>query len=141
MAWAESEDLRASWRKQALRAGSGEVCFLVAVADGEVVGKAVVDWMHNEDGSAWLWMFSVHPGFRSRGIGHRVLAEAEERARVRGCQAVEMAVDDDNPSARDFYLREGYRWVGPQLDEYQYTEPNGATVRVASPGVRLRKAL
>lgn len=29
MAWASTEDLRAAWREQALRAGSGEVCFLV----------------------------------------------------------------------------------------------------------------
>ena len=73
MTWASTEDLRAAWREQALRAGSGEVCFLVAEADGQVVGKAVVDWTHNVDGSAWLWMFSVHPDFRSRGIGRRVL--------------------------------------------------------------------
>ena len=69
MAWADYEDLRAGWHQQALRVVAGEVCFLVAVTDGLVVGKAVVDWTHNSDGSAWLWMFSVHPDFRSRGIG------------------------------------------------------------------------
>lgn len=141
MTWASSEDLRAAWREQALRAGSGEVCFLVAEADGQVVGKAVVDWTHNVDGSAWLWMFSVHPDFRSRGIGRRVLAEAEERATLRGCPAVEMAVDDDNPHARDLYVREGYTVARPYVDEYEYSEPGGANIRVSSPGVLLRKAL
>jgi GNAT superfamily N-acetyltransferase len=139
MEWASSESLREAWREQARRSDSGEVCFLVAVADGQVVGKAVVDWTHNADGSAWLWMFSVHPDFRSRGIGRLVLMEAEARARLRGCLAVEMAVDDDNPRARDLYLRKGYTVAGPYVDEY--SEPDGSTVHVASPGVLLRKAL
>jgi ribosomal protein S18 acetylase RimI-like enzyme len=141
MTWASSEDLREAWREQARRAGTGEVCFLVAVADGQVVGKAVVDWTHSADGSAWLWMFSVHPDFRSRGVGRLVLAEAEARARLRGCAAVEMAVDDDNPRARDLYVREGYKVSGPYVDEYEYSEPDGVTVRVSSPGVLLRKVL
>ncbi|MBK5307949.1 MAG: GNAT family N-acetyltransferase [Frankiaceae bacterium] len=141
MTWAATEHLRAAWREQAVRAGAGEVCFLVAVVDGHVVGKAVVDWTHNADGSAWLWMFSVHPDFRRRGIGRHVLAEAEDRARLHGCPAIEMAVDDDNPRARDLYVREGYTVAGTHMDEYEYTETSGATVRVASPGALLRKAL
>lgn len=90
------------------------MCFLVAVDEGQVVGKAVVDWTRNADGSAWLWMFSVHP---------------------------DMAVDDHNPRARALYDREGYTVAGPYVDEYEYSEPSGATVRVASPGVLLRKVL
>ena len=92
MTWASTKDLRAAWREQALRAGSGAVCFLVAVTEGQVVGKAVVDWARNADGSAWLWMFSVHP---------------------------DMAVDDDNPRARALYDREGYTVAGPYVDEYE----------------------
>jgi ribosomal protein S18 acetylase RimI-like enzyme len=141
MGWASSDGLRAQWLAQAHRAATGESDFLVAEYAGSIVGKVVVDWVHNPDGSAWLWMGSVDPAYRSRGIGQRALAAAEERARQRGCHAVEMCVDNDNPSARDLYLRSGYAITGPYLDEHDETGPDGHVVRVASPGVLLRKLL
>jgi ribosomal protein S18 acetylase RimI-like enzyme len=140
MGWSNSESLRAAWRSQARRAETGEVAFLVAVANGKIVGKAVLDWT-NRPGSAWLRMFSVDPRYRSRGIGSRVIVEAEMRARGRGCDAVEMAVDDDNPRALDLYVRQGYTVIGPYLDEHEVREPDGTTTRVTSPGVLLRKDL
>lgn len=141
MGWASSGGLHALWLAQAHRAATGESDFLVAECDGTVVGKVVVDWVHNPDGSAWLWMGSVDPAYRGQGIGQRALAAAEDRARQRGCHAVEMCVDDDNPRARDLYLRSGYAIVGPYLDEHDETGPDGNPVRVASPGVLLRKLL
>ena len=140
MGWTTSESLRVAWRSQAIRAAKDEVAFLVVVADGRVVGKAVLDWTHHQR-SAWLWMFSVDPQHRSRGIGSRVIVEAETRARERGYEAVELAVDDDNPRALDLYVRQGYVVVGPYLDEYEVPEPDGTSTRVASPGVLLRKDL
>ena len=140
MGWGTSESLRTAWRAQAMRAAKDEVAFLVVVADGQVVGKAVLDWTHHQ-GSAWLWMFSVDPRYRSRGIGSRVIVEAETRARERGCEAVEMAVDDDSPRALALYVRQGYAVVGPNLDEYEVPEPDGTSTRVTSPGVLLRKDL
>jgi len=52
-----------------------------------------------------------------------------------------MCVDDDNPRARDLYLRSGYGVVGPYLDEHDETLPDGTPSHVASPGVLLRKSL
>lgn len=141
MSWAASEDQREAWREQARNAESGDVCFLVAELDGQVVAKAVLDWARGSDGSAWLWMLSVRPDLRSRGIGTRVLREGESRARLRGCPAVELAVDDANPRARQVYLREGYEVVRPHVDEYQQRRPDGTTVDVRAPGVVLRKEL
>jgi ribosomal protein S18 acetylase RimI-like enzyme len=141
MGWASSDGLRAQWLAQAHRAATGESDFLVAEYAGKVVGKVVVDWVHNPDGSAWLWMGSVDPAYRGQGIGQKALAAAEDRARQRGRHVVEMCVDDDNPRARDLYLRSGYTIVGPYLDEHDETGPDGNPVRVASPGVLLRKPL
>jgi ribosomal protein S18 acetylase RimI-like enzyme len=138
--WGTSESLRAAWRAQAMRAAKDEVAFLVAVADGRIVGKAVLDWTHHH-GSAWLWMFSVDPQYRSRGIGSRVIVEAEMRAREHGCDVVELAVDDDNPRALDLYVRLGYAVIGPYPDEYQVPEADGTSTRVTSPAVLLRKDL
>lgn len=141
MGWASSDGLHAQWLAQAHRAATGESDLLVAEYDGKIVGKLVIDWVHNPDGSAWLWMGSVDPAYRGQGIGQQALAAAEDRARQRGCHAVEMCVDNDNPRARDLYLRSGYTIVGPHLDEHDETGPDGNPVRVASPGVLLRKLL
>ena len=51
-----------------------------------------------------------------------------------------MCVDDDNPRARDLYLRSGYVVVGPYLDEHDETRPDGTTVHLMT-GVLLRKLL
>jgi ribosomal protein S18 acetylase RimI-like enzyme len=141
MGWAGSETQRDEWRHQLSRGQIGEVDFLVVQVGDEIVGKAVLDWTHSPDGPPWLWMFSVDPAFRGRGLGGRGLAEAERRARERGHATIEMCVDDDNPRARDLYLRSGYEVVGPYLDEHDETLPDGTTVHVAAPGVLLRKQL
>jgi ribosomal protein S18 acetylase RimI-like enzyme len=83
MVWASSDGLRAQRLAQAHRAATGEANFLVAEYAGKVVGKLVVDWVHNPDGSAWLWMGSIDPAYRGQGIGQRALAAAEDRARQR----------------------------------------------------------
>ncbi len=141
MGWASSQEQRDVWRQHLDRSLDGQVCFIVAELDGRVVGKAVLDWVRNVDGPPWLWLFSVAPEFRSRGIGTSMLRFAEARAQDRGHTAIEMCVDDDNPRARDLYLRNGYATVGPYLDEYDKALADGTTVRVKNPGVRLRKEL
>ena len=52
-----------------------------------------------------------------------------------------MSVDDDNPRARDLYLRNGYSVVGPYLDVREETLPDGSLVRIETPGWLLRKSL
>lgn len=141
MGWAGSEAQRDEWRHHLARAASGEVDFLVVEVCDRVVGKAVLDWTHNADGTPWLWLGSVDPEFRGRGLGALGLAEAERRARFRGHACIEMCVDDDNPRARELYLRHGYVVVGPYIDEHDETLPDGTTVHVASPGMLLRKQL
>ncbi len=50
----------------------------------------------------------VHPDWRGRGVGHRLLAAAEEEARRAGCAFLELSVDEDNPGARRLYAGEGF---------------------------------
>jgi hypothetical protein len=47
MGWASSDGLYAQRLAQAHRAATRESDFLVAEYDGKVVGKVVVDWVHN----------------------------------------------------------------------------------------------
>jgi ribosomal protein S18 acetylase RimI-like enzyme len=141
MAWAASQEQRNEWRQQLARGQTGEIDFLVLELGAQIVGKAVIDWTHSLDGVPWLWLGSVDPEYRSRGLGGLGLAEAERRARNRGHTVIEMCVDDDNPRARELYLRSGYSIVGPYLDEHDETSPDGTTVHIVSPGVLLRKPL
>jgi GNAT superfamily N-acetyltransferase len=141
MRWARSEEQRDEWRRHLKRAQSDEADFLVIEVGDRIVGKVVLDWTHNADGTPWLWLGSVDPEFRSRGLGTLGLAEAERRARDRGHTRIEMCVDDDNPRARDLYLRNGYAIAGPNVDEHDETLPDGTVVHVAKPGMLLRKSL
>lgn len=141
MTWARSDGQHDAWQHQADRAETGEVDFLVAELGGRILGKAVLDWTRNADGTPWLWMVSVDPDHRGQGIGGLMLAVAEARALERGRASIEMAVDDDNARVRDLYLRNGYAVVGPHVDEYDVVQPDGRILHVATPGVVLRKTL
>jgi len=141
MGWAGSDAQRDEWRHHLERAQTDQADFLVIELGDRIVGKAVLDWAHREDGTPWLWLGSVDPSFRSRGLGALGLAEAERRARARGHSRIEMCVDDDNPRARELYLRNGYEVVGPYVDEHDEARPDGTTAHVANPGALLRKPL
>jgi len=141
MAWANSEAQRDEWRHHLTRGQTGEVDFLVVQVGDRIVGKAVLDWTHNPDGTPWLWLGSVDPEFRGRGLGGLGLVEAERRARERGHATIEMCVDDDNPRARELYQRNGYSVVGPYLDSRDETLPDGSSIRIETPGWLLRKSL
>ena len=52
--------------------------------------------------------FVVHPAWRGCGVGHRLLAAAEEEARRAGCAFLELSVDEDNAGARRLYAGEGF---------------------------------
>lgn len=53
----------------------------------------------------------VHPEYRGRGIGRRLLRSLLAMAREQGLARVSLSVERDN-RARDLYLGEGFRVVG-----------------------------
>jgi GNAT superfamily N-acetyltransferase len=61
------------------------------------------------DGLTYFGMFAVTPAIQAAGIGRRVLAEAETRAReLWGARAMEMTVIAQRQELIDWYLRRGY---------------------------------
>lgn len=45
---------------------------------------------------------------RSKGVGHLLVQEAEQLAKRRGCDRMELHSGVQRPLAHQFYLREGY---------------------------------
>jgi len=51
----------------------------------------------------------VHPDFRRRGIGQRLMDQAEQRLRARGAERMILEVGVQNDAALRFYEKLGYR--------------------------------
>lgn len=50
----------------------------------------------------------VDENIRSKGVGHLLLQQAEQLARQRGCDRMELHSGEQRTLAHQFYLREGY---------------------------------
>ncbi|WP_447505621.1 GNAT family N-acetyltransferase [Acinetobacter pittii] len=50
----------------------------------------------------------VDENMRSKGVGHLLVKEAEQQARSRGCDRMELHSGMQRPLAHRFYLRQGY---------------------------------
>jgi len=59
-------------------------------------------------GSARLYSLIVAASARGQGIGARLLADAEQAARDRGCRRMRLEVRVDNAAAITLYQRAGY---------------------------------
>jgi GNAT superfamily N-acetyltransferase len=72
---------------------------------GQLVGKLelYLAWKSNSGRFGVIRRFVVHPDWRGRGVGHRLLAAAEQEARKAGCAFLELSVDEDNDGARRLY--------------------------------------
>ena len=79
--------------------------------DGNVIGGIL-------GGTYWGWMYVdilwVHEDHRKKGIGSRLLAEAEREAVRRGCHHVHL--DTMSWQAPEFYKRHGYEVIGALPD-------------------------
>ena len=85
---------------------------LVADVDGEVVGVlqlVVFRQLQRRGGRcAEIESMHVHPDWRGRGVGARLLAAAVDRARVAGCYRVQLTSDRARTDAHRFYERQGF---------------------------------
>lgn len=85
---------------------------LIALTDarGNVKGYALVSLEQAPGGSKTLYVDRLYVQKQYRGGGPKLLRAVEDRARSLGCRRVELHSLQD---ARNFYLREGFRQVGP----------------------------
>jgi ribosomal protein S18 acetylase RimI-like enzyme len=63
----------------------------------------------------------VKTAYRSQGVGHLLMAQADTYARAHGAESIELGVYEFNRDAQDFYRGLGYttfcRRMGKRLDE------------------------
>lgn len=81
--------------------------FLVADLDGRVVGTVMAGY----DGHrGWINYLAVDPGTQGRGLGGRLVREAEQLLGRRGCAKVNLQIRTSNETAVDFYRSIGYEF-------------------------------
>ncbi len=107
------------WSLEAFQAllGQPQVAWDVAVAaDGTVVGYCVLLLAGVEGDVANI---ATAPGWRGRGVAHRLLVEACRTARRRGVDALFLEVREGNAPARALYARHGFQPVGRRRAYYR----------------------
>ncbi|MCD6428883.1 MAG: ribosomal protein S18-alanine N-acetyltransferase [Desulfurococcales archaeon] len=98
--------------------------FLVAECNNSIVGYVVgsVD----SDGSGHVISLAVHPSYRGRGVGRRLLLALEKVMKENGIHRVKLEVSVNNRSALALYKSVGYKVVGLRRNYY----PDGSDAYV-----------
>lgn len=79
--------------------------FLVGRVSGELVASVMAGY---EGHRGWLNYLAVAPRLRRRGIGRRMVAEAETRLRAMGCPKINLQIRTGNAAVIDFYRALGF---------------------------------
>jgi ribosomal protein S18 acetylase RimI-like enzyme len=73
------------------------------------VVRPLIELEAKAPGSWYVNVLAVFPEFRSHGIGARLLAFSEQRARAQGATSMSIIVASENAGAIRLYARSGYR--------------------------------
>ncbi|MDI3262314.1 GNAT family N-acetyltransferase [Aerosticca soli] len=112
--WTTESDLLDGQRTDADEVASiiarPSACIILAERDGRLIASCQLE---QHDDSAYFGMFAVDPLVQGDGVGSRVLAEAERRAREDwGCRQIGMTVIVQREELIAWYSRRGYRRTG-----------------------------
>ena len=110
------EEIPARLKELALDAKTSAVW--VAELDGHAVGIATAKRfpaIHQSAPVVWLTVLVVAESARGRGVGTRLVNEAEEWARYQGARKIALTSALHREDAHDFYKRLGYEHTGVRL--------------------------
>lgn len=111
---------RQPWPKNAFEtelANPGARCW-VAEVDGQVVAALVIWCVLDE---AHIATIAVHPAFRRRGLGGRLLEAGMQAAYAEGARIYHLEVRDGNAAAQELYTSFGFEIVGRRPKYYHDT--------------------
>lgn len=95
--------------------------YLVAKEGERVVGIA---GMHVVWEDAHVTNVAVHPLYRGRGLGERMMLELFERARRRGARRMTLEVRASNTAAQNLYRKLGFTTSPGAIRKGYYTDTN-----------------
>lgn len=95
--------------------------FLAAVSDG-VLGYIGVQEICGE---AYITNVAVFGEYRKEGIGRKLLNEACNSAKERGCEFITLEVRESNSAAISLYESEGFEKAGVRKNFYSSPTENG----------------
>jgi ribosomal protein S18 acetylase RimI-like enzyme len=137
----EYRHFRALFRTSLMEARLGQRALLLAEQDRRLIGQLFVHLGGGVGGTGYLYAFRVRPEVRNRGIGTRLIEEAELLLRRRGCRRAVISVGKDNPGARRLYERLGYRVCAEDPGQWSFVDDQGETRQVSEPSYVLEKRL
>ena len=128
---------------------SGAATLLLAWMDAKPVGYLLLKWLGADEEIVHRLIgdcpelngITVAPDYRSRGIGTRLIRDAERRVSARGITRVGLAVGLDNPRARSLYERLGYTVWDHGPFEVSWDAPNRPSGREGEACIYLLKRL
>ena len=103
-----------------LKASNYSLCLVAedpSSDEGQNIVGALVIWLIVDE--AHIATIAVHPGYRHRGIGRRLLAEGLLQAAERGAAKSLLEVRAGNTEALHLYYGLGYKAVGLRPNYYQ----------------------
>lgn len=98
-----------------------------------VIGMAVV-WMVIDE--AHIATIAIHPEFRSRGYGKKLLVETLRQSIQRGAFLATLEVRENNWLARQLYLDFGFKIAGRRLHYYKDNNEDALIMTVNGLGVK-----
>lgn len=120
-------EARKFWTGALAAAGRGERVVLGAFTDGELAGTVslLLDCPQNQPHRAEIAKMMTRVAFRGRGVGSRLLQEAERIAAERGKTLLNLDTATDE-GASGFYERNGYNYAG-EIPDYALKPLGGLT--------------
>ncbi len=94
------------------------------VVDGEADSLASCMYLEQRGDRMYLGMLAVRPGQQGRGLGRRMMDEADRQAAARGCRALDIRIVDRRTELPPFYRKLGFVDNGTEpLVEPKLTKP------------------
>ena len=99
--------------------------FLIADGDtGDPGGIAACIYVETRADRGYIGMLAVRPGLQGRGLGHRMMATAEQYCRAAGCRVVDIKIVNLRLELPGFYRSLGYVDAGTSsFDDPKLTRP------------------
>lgn len=96
---------RDSGERMAQEIKGGDVIFLVAESNGEIVGSL----LGTSDGrKGWINRLAVHPDYQRKGVAKQLMHAVEKAFEDRGILVIGCLIHDDNLPSRNFFESIGY---------------------------------